>query len=144
MSSHRLSVSGDRPYTLSSGGAFEAVQYNAKAGDRAQVLASNFGEIVAVLPQTAVIERYKVPAWSHRDDKQHTDDKGEPVFSEYVILRIPGPAGITLMCLQPEGQNMPHTNVDVRKDDGSDPLAAVLGSRAELLETTPLKSPPTE
>lgn len=143
MSSHRLSVSGDRPSTITAGGPYGAVQYNAKVGDRAQLLISNAGEITAVVPQNAILERWKVPVWSSRDDKQHVDGNGDPVFIEYVILRIPS-GSISLTGLAPEGQGLMHTNIDVRKDDESNPLANTLGARAELIETTPLASPPTK
>lgn len=142
MSSHRLSVSGERQYTITAGGGpYTAAQMNSKGGDAFVANFGSIGEIVAILPQTARIERIKTKTGS-----------------EYIVLRVPGPmydqedgepvqgtVSLTLHGIPAIGQPnaMPHTNVDVRKHDGRDPMEAFAKDH-EVYETIELASPPTD
>lgn len=138
MSSHRLSVSGERQYTITAGGgSHTAAQMNAKPGDGFVATFGSIGEIVTVLPPSARIERLR-----------NADG------SEYIVLRVPGPmlqedepavqgtVYLTLHGIPAIGQElaMPHTNVDVRKHDGRDPMEAFTKGY-EVCETIELASP---
>lgn len=116
MSSHRISVSGQRDQSISTGSTHNSAQYPAKPGDSAQITLGNFEEFIVSLPPNAVVERYT---------------KGD---EEYLVLRVAskpyddssdlrGAVGLSITAIghDAERNSWPHTNIDVRKQTG-DPL----------------------
>jgi hypothetical protein len=113
MSSHRISASGDRPYTLQAGGgAFSGYSVPSKRTDGITFQAGGFERIEMTLPSGVRFERRKVKTRSG-------------AWSELLVLVIDGPessspaANVTLYGYPAEdapdqvgGEN---TNLDVRK-----------------------------
>lgn len=152
MSSHRLSVSGERPYSHSAGGGpMSAVQYTSKPGDSAIAALNSFEEIVTILPQGSVVEKTRVLLGDGRDD------------TEYLVLRVRGPEydahdgsgkrtdpiSLTMHCFGfPQERNVyPHTNLDVRRIDeaarANMPIYVREGTKIEVADTVVLRSTPT-
>lgn len=139
MSSHRLSVSGERPYTITAGGGpHSSAQFPSKPEDRVSAQLGQVGSIRALLPNTARVERYQAKGGGtiysvlvvEGQEWEHDGRKGRNLVN------------VTLIGV-PEATNHPLSNVDVRKDDGKDPLYLVIGDM-ELVETVELAPPPTE
>jgi hypothetical protein len=122
MSSHRLSASGDRQYSLTAGGgAFTAMQVPSKTTDRARITAQSFGRIVMQLPAAGVrLERYR-----HRDSEsvvQFLIIAGVPydTVRDGETVQVRGPVGITFDAEPGEVNSWPHTNIDVRRHEEGD------------------------
>lgn len=102
MSSHRLSVSGERSYQLTAGGGpYSSLQYPSRSEDAASVSLSGFEEIEVVIGSNARIE--------HR---VYTDDRGTWVYDVLVLEQsLTGYARPAK-----DGSSHPSTNIDVRRD----------------------------
>lgn len=152
MSTHRLSVSGQRSQTLVDGAGFRAAQYDSKAGDGVTTMLGNLHELSAVLPQGGTDENgRRYGAWITHIKAPRSD-------TVYAVLRIYGRvhevgdkegslvkqsmASVTFHGVPTDGGH-PITNVDVRKHDPEvDPYLAAYGLYDEV-EALPLVSPPT-
>jgi len=123
MSSHRISASGDRPYTLQAGGgALTALQVPAKATDGAQVTIGGAGRVEIQLSNVARVER--------RLEQRRADT--EPVETYWLVIEAevpearkedgspyprPGVGATVFVSAPDQGNGTLHTNVDVRKHE---------------------------
>lgn len=139
MSSHALSVSGQRPLSSTvNDPARTAASMSSKPGDMAHVYLSAFREFHILLPSEGVeVERFK-------------NEDGTIIQVLKVRGRLsPDGERIQGIALQldarpvDEGHGYPHTSVNVRKDDGKDPFESLVGSY-ESDDTICLDIPPTE
>lgn len=128
MSSHRLSVSGDRPWTHSAGGGVaSAMQYSAREGDGVQFSLSSVAEITVPLEGGARIEKRRY------EGRRGSDDS---VLETYVLVMdrasfeaagYGGHASFSINVLGRTETGYPVTNVDVRKRPLDEPDNAWAG-----------------
>jgi hypothetical protein len=142
MSSHAISGSGQRQYTLSAGGgSMTRCQLDSRDEDRANVQLGGLGQIAAMISlsdqSTVRLQRWRS---SHGYDvivlvvdgsdtefetaggERHT---GRSVVNVNVVGRPTGEFS--------DAQNMPHTNLDLRRGSG-EAFEHMLGDGAELLD----------
>jgi hypothetical protein len=123
MSSHRLSVSGERPYTLTAGGGpMSACQFPAKTEDGIHV---QLGGVTAEIPL------FPVPQYATTDNPEQ---RPSVRIERRVYREGPGKGETVMHVLVLEGtlnvwatsplHGMPHSNIDVRKPgpDGRNPI----------------------
>lgn len=137
MSSHRLSVSGERDSTVQTGKTYSAAQYNAKPGDSAGVTLNSFREFIITLPPTAVLERY------NKDEHEYFVLRvvGGPVTMGDVETTQSTNLSVTCIGFDAERNVWPHTNIDVRKQGEGDPLAWLTDNGYEKTESTRVGEP---
>lgn len=103
MSSVKLSVSGERGYSLSVAPEATSLWAPTKQGDEVRATFSSLGTAKMVLPRNARIERMA---------------SGEaPNRHEYLVLVIPAQAGLTVQGFKADDDtSWPHVEVDVRRN----------------------------
>lgn len=116
MSSHRISASGDRPFTLNAGGGpFSAFSVPSKKSDGIAFTASGFKTIEVPLLGNVRVKRVKITTKTHREGE-------EPTVSELLVLVI-GDEGNSNAHLsmhgypatEEDGMGPENTNLDIRK-----------------------------
>lgn len=137
MSSHRISASGDRPTTITSGGPFGAWQVPSQRTDAINANLSGFSKFEAVLGGDARIE------W--REVKRNTSSQEEEQTFVFPVLVIEN--GSLQVFGWPSGDaEVPgpeNTNIDIRKpDERFGPLSYY--GEATVVETLPISATVSE